>query len=121
MEKAELTPNQVVASNLAKLRHQKGWSAENTAKELGRLLRRQISLASYSAMERSVDTSRRKRFDADEICAISFLFDVPTWTLFVPKQGQRLRLPGLSAQALADAPRAAVSRRRPGCHRRTRG
>ena len=101
MKKAsEVTPNQAVAFNLAKLRRNRGWSAEYTAEQLGQLLGRKISLASYSAIERSAETTRRKRFDADEIVAIACVFSVAIWTLFEAPKGSHLRLAGKAARAI---------------------
>jgi hypothetical protein len=80
----ELSPNQIVAFNIEKLRRERGWSAQGTANRLGSILGRKISLASYSAMERSIDGKRIKHFDADEIFAFARVFGVRVWTLFVP-------------------------------------
>ena len=81
---SELSPNQIVAYNLEKLRRERGWTAAKTAALLGAQLGRKISLASYSAMERSVEGRRIKSFDADEIFALARIFGVRVWFLFLP-------------------------------------
>jgi transcriptional regulator with XRE-family HTH domain len=94
MKHARQSPNQVIAYNLERLRKERGWTARDTAEQLGNLLGRNISVASYSAMERSVKTERKKMFDADEIVAIAAVFKVAIWTLFEPPRESRLYLPG---------------------------
>ncbi len=100
MQRRELSANQVVALNLGRLRRERGWSAGETADRLGQLLGRKISLASYSAMERSVAGKRIKAFDADESLAISQVFSVPLWHLFQPPKGVRIRLSVRTAERL---------------------
>lgn len=80
----ELSPNQIVAFNIEKLRRERGWGAQETANRLGSILGKEISLASYSAMERSIEGRRIKHFDADEIFAFARVFGVRVWTLFCP-------------------------------------
>lgn len=80
----ELSLNQVVAYNVGRLRWERRWSEEKTAKKLGALLGRRISIASYSAMERSVEGRRIKRFDADELFAFARVFGVTVWDLLWP-------------------------------------
>lgn len=80
----ELSPNQIVAFNLEKFRRERGWTALQTAARLGAILGRKISLASYSAMERSVEGGRVKAFDADELFALARLFGVRVWQLMIP-------------------------------------
>ena len=87
---AELSPNQIVAYNLEKLRRERGWTAVETARRLGALLGKKISLASYSAMERSVEGRRVKSFDADEMFALARLFGVQVWLLLAPPINFRL-------------------------------
>ena len=97
----DLSLNQIVAHNITQLRWDRRWSEEETAKKLGALLGRRISLASYSAMERSVEGRRIKRFDADEIFAFARVFGVGVFSLLnVPLNFQtkpvRVRLRGAS-------------------------
>jgi hypothetical protein len=79
-----MSPNQIVAFNLERLRRGRSWTALETAKKLGKLLGRKISLPSYSAMERSVEGRRVKSFDADEIYAIARMFGTHVGLLFAP-------------------------------------
>jgi transcriptional regulator with XRE-family HTH domain len=87
---SELSPNQIVAYNIEKLRRERGWTALQTAARLGAILGRKISLASYSAMERSVEGRRIKSFDADDIFALARVFGVRVWFLFLPPINYRL-------------------------------
>ena len=87
---SELSPNQIVAYNVERLRRERGWTAVETARRWGALLGRKISLASYSAMERSVEGRRIKSFDADEIFSLARLFGVRVWFLFIPPINFRL-------------------------------
>jgi transcriptional regulator with XRE-family HTH domain len=87
---SELSPNQIVAYNIEKLRRERGWTALETAARLGAILGRKISLASYSAMERSVEGRRIKSFDADDIFALARVFGVRVYSLFVPPINYRL-------------------------------
>jgi transcriptional regulator with XRE-family HTH domain len=88
---SELSANQIVAYNLEKLRRERGWTALETAARLGAILGKKISLASYSAMERSVEGRRVKSFDADDIFALARVFGVRVWFLFLPPINYRLR------------------------------
>ena len=87
---SELSANQIVAYNLERLRRERGWTALETAARLGAILGRKISLASYSAMERSVEGHRIKSFDADDIFALARVFGVRVWFLFLPPINYRL-------------------------------
>jgi transcriptional regulator with XRE-family HTH domain len=90
-EVSDLTPNQIVAYNLVQLRSERGWSEGETARKIGDFLGRSISVASYSAMERSVEGRRVKRFDADEIFALARAFGVPVWRFFAPPINYKLK------------------------------
>jgi len=97
----DLSLNQIVAHNIGRLRWDRRWSEEETAKKLGALLGRRISVASYSAMERSAEGRRIKRFDADEIFALARVFGVGVFELLmVPLKFRgepvRVRLRGAS-------------------------
>lgn len=87
----DLSLNQIVAHNIGKLRWDRRWSEEETAKKLGALLGRRISVASYSAMERSAEGRRIKRFDADEIFAFARLFGVGVFSLLTVPLNFRTR------------------------------
>src|SRR6478752_1054942 len=79
-----LTPNQVVAYNLAQARLLKGWTQEQACEALEPHLGSRWSKANYSAAERSVDGSRIRQFDADEIVAFARTFDLPVTWFFLP-------------------------------------
>lgn len=107
----ELSPNQIVAFNIERLRRERGWGAQETANRLGSILGREISLASYSAMERSIEGKRIKHFDADEIFAFARVFGVRVWTLFWPPINYhfaRVRMRPEGAPARQSLPRNAA-------------
>jgi hypothetical protein len=79
-----LTPNQVIAYNLAQARLWKGWTQERACDALEPHLGKRWSKANYSAAERSVDGSRIRQFDADEIVAFARAFDLPIGWFFLP-------------------------------------
>lgn len=80
----QLTPNQIVAYNLAQARMWKGWTQEEAAAELEPYLGVRWSKASFSAAERSVDGQRVRQFSADELVAFSRCFGVPVGYFFLP-------------------------------------
>lgn len=79
-----LTPNQIVAYNLAQARMWKGWTQEEAAEQLEPYLGARWSKASFSAAERSVDGRRVRQFSADELVAFSRCFGVPVGFFFLP-------------------------------------
>ena len=79
-----LTPNQVVAYNLAQARLLKGWTQDQACVALEAHLGNRWSKANYSAAERSVDGSRVRQFDADEVVAFARAFDLPLTWFFLP-------------------------------------
>lgn len=79
-----LTPNQVVAYNLAQARLLKGWTQDQAADALEPYLGSRWSKANYSAAERSVDGNRVRNFDADEIVAFARGFELPITWFFLP-------------------------------------
>ena len=79
-----LTPNQIVAFNLAQARMWKGWTQEEAAEQLEPYLGTRWSKASFSAAERSVDGRRVRQFSADELVAFSRCFGVPVGFFFLP-------------------------------------
>ena len=79
-----LTPNQIVAYNLAQARAWKGWTQQEAAAELEPYLGTRWSKASMSAAERSVDGQRVRQFSADELVAFSRCFGVPVGFFFLP-------------------------------------
>ncbi|MBA2283378.1 MAG: hypothetical protein H0W25_19390 [Acidimicrobiia bacterium] len=79
-----LTPNQVVAYNLAQARQLRGWTQQQAIDALEPHLGSKWSIANYSAAERSIDGSRIRNFDADEITAFARTFDLPITWFFMP-------------------------------------
>ncbi|MGW0805244.1 hypothetical protein [Nonomuraea sp. NPDC002799] len=69
--------NQVVAYNLQVLRRERGWSQIFLAWRLTMFTNRPWSAAMVSAAERSWESGRVKRFDANELLALSRIFRVP--------------------------------------------
>jgi len=80
-----MTPNQIVAWNVAKARGLRGWTQEQAAEELAPYLGAKLSGASFSALERSAwKVDRIKQFTADELLALSRAFDLPIGFFFTP-------------------------------------
>lgn len=79
-----LTPNQVVAYNLAMARDQKGWTQDQAAEALEPYLGVRWSKASFSQAERSVAGAFVRNFTADEIVAFARAFDLPVTWFFMP-------------------------------------
>ena len=78
------TPNQVVAYRVATARRLRGWTQEQAATALAPYLGTKLSPASFSAIERSYLGGRIRRFNADEILALSRGFDLPIGWFFTP-------------------------------------
>ena len=80
-----MTPNQIVAYNVAKARALRGWTQEQAAEALKKYLGARLSGASFSALERSAWTVERiKQFSADDLLALSRGFDLPIGFFFTP-------------------------------------
>lgn len=79
-----LTPNQVVAYNLAQARLLRGWTQEEAAAALEPHVGKRWSKATFSAAERSVAGDRVRQFDADEIVAFARAFALPVSWFFLP-------------------------------------
>ncbi len=79
-----LTPNQVVAFNLALARQRKGWTQEEAAQALEPYLGKRWSKASVSQAERSIAGRFVRNFDADELVAFARAFEVPLTWFFMP-------------------------------------
>lgn len=79
-----LTPNQVVAFNLARAREWRGWTQGQAAAALEPYLGVLWSKASVSQAERSVAGKVVRNFSADEIVAFSRAFGVPVAWFFMP-------------------------------------
>jgi hypothetical protein len=80
-----MTPNQIVAYNVAKARAIRGWTQEEAAEALAPYLGARLSGASFSSLERSAwKVDRVKQFSADELLALSRGFDLPIGFFFTP-------------------------------------
>ncbi len=79
-----LTPNQVVAYNLARARLYRGWTQEQAGEALEPYLGTRWSVANFSAIERSVDGGRIRQFTADELFALSRGFGLPVGFFLTP-------------------------------------
>jgi transcriptional regulator with XRE-family HTH domain len=83
--RSTMSPNQIVAYNVAKARLRHGWTQEEAAQALAPYLGTRLSAASFSALERSASNPDRvKVFSADELLALSRAFDVPIGYFFTP-------------------------------------
>jgi transcriptional regulator with XRE-family HTH domain len=90
--------NAIVSYNVKAARERRGMTQEDVAEGLARLTGHRLPQASISAMERGVDGTRRRRFDAHELYLLAVVFDVPIAYFFLPP-------PDTGAQVLADAQR----------------
>ena len=80
-----MTPNQIVAYNVAKARALRGWTQEQAADALAPYLGAKLSGPSFSGLERSAWTVNRiKQFSADDLLALSRGFDLPIGFFFTP-------------------------------------
>ena len=79
-----LDVNAVVSYNIKAIRERRGWTQQSVAERLGDLTGHQLPQASISAMERSFDGDRKRRFDAHELYLLSVVFDVPITYFFMP-------------------------------------
>jgi len=79
-----LSPNQVVAYNLALARAHKRWTQAEATTALEPYLGVRWSVVNYSAAERSVAGERIRNFDADEIVAFARAFELPVTWFFMP-------------------------------------
>ncbi len=80
----QISPNQIVAYNLAEARALRRWTQEEAAAQLEGYIGSRWSKATFSAAERSVDGRRVRQFTADEIVAFSRCFGVPVGFFFMP-------------------------------------
>lgn len=103
-----LTPNQVIAFNLAQARALRGWTQEEAAERLEPYLGTRWSKVTFSTAERSVIGKRVRNFDADEIAAFALAFDLPIAWFFTPPAGVDARRWGARAQPGQTSERASV-------------
>ena len=76
--------NEVVAYNFRAARELRGWTQEETAQALERLVGQRLPQASISAIERAYEGEHRREFDAHEILAFALAFDLPLVWFFLP-------------------------------------
>jgi len=87
-----ITPNQVVAYNMAYWRRMAGLSQSDLADRLNRARGHQTwTNASVSAAERSWDGRRMRQFDADTILALATALGVPISAMFLPPEDDGVR------------------------------
>jgi transcriptional regulator with XRE-family HTH domain len=80
-----MTPNQIVAYNVARARALRGWTQAEAGEHLAKYLGSKLSEASFSALERSAwSVNRIKVFSADELLALSRGFDLPIGYFLTP-------------------------------------
>jgi transcriptional regulator with XRE-family HTH domain len=100
-----MTPNQVVAYNLARARQWRGWTQEQAAEALEPYLGARWSKATFSAAERSVDGRTIRQFSADDLVAFSRCFQVPLSWFFMPPAPDERREQGVTIRLdVPDAP-----------------
>jgi transcriptional regulator with XRE-family HTH domain len=80
--------NELVAYNMTRARKERGWTQQNVAERLQRYTGRQWSNASISAAERSWQGGRSRKFDANELVALSVIFDYPVAYFLLPPDDQ---------------------------------
>ena len=80
-----MTPNQIVAHNVARARALRGWTQAEAGEYLAPYWGSKFSEASFSALERSAwSVNRIKVFSADELLALSRGFDLPIGYFLTP-------------------------------------
>ena len=100
------TPNKLVARRIAHAREIRGWTQEEAAEQLAPFLGLKWSPATFSIVERSVDGKRIRQFSADEIVALSRVFDLPIGFWFTPFLGDEfssVKTPDAPPQVVVDA------------------
>jgi transcriptional regulator with XRE-family HTH domain len=96
-----MTPNQIVAYNVARARELRGWSQAQTVEKLRDRAGVITSPANLSAAERSVTGNRRREFDADDLLAFARAFELPvSWFLLPPAATSPLLSTGDSPDGL---------------------
>jgi len=80
------TVNQLVAYNMTRARRARGWTQQQVADRLVNYTGRSWSKASISAAERSWQGGRPRKFDADELLALSVIFDTPIAYFLLPME-----------------------------------
>ena len=81
-----LSPCQIVAWNLQKIRRIRGLSQSQAAAKLEPYLGHRLSRAAFSQAERCLQKGRIRRFDADEIVAFARAFEIQIPFFFCPPE-----------------------------------
>jgi hypothetical protein len=80
-----LSPNQIVALNLRRIRSEvRDWTLKETAEKLEHYLGYHLSRQAIHEWEKASEGKKIHRFDADEITALARLFEIPIGVLFGP-------------------------------------
>ena len=96
-----LDANQIVAYNFRVARELRGWTQDHVAYLLAEYLGQQLPKASISAIERSIESDRRREFDAQELVAFALTFDLPiVWFLLPPPGADEYQLAGTHRSVL---------------------
>lgn len=90
--------NQIVSYNFREARELRGWTQEETAARLEPLLGQRLPQTSISAIERAYSGEHRRVFDAHEILAFAFAFELPLIWFFLPPEGDRNHFQGIPAR-----------------------
>lgn len=80
------TINQLVAYNMTRARRSRGWTQQEVADRLEKYTGRPWSKASISAAERAWQGGRPRKFDANELVALSVIFETPVAYFLLPMQ-----------------------------------
>lgn len=98
-----ITPNRLVALNMAYWRKVAGYTQEELAQKLNRFYEKDKpwTNTSISAAERSWDGKRVRQFDADVIFSLATIFGLPLTAFFLPPEDD-----GVKQRYLMDLPQA---------------
>lgn len=80
--------NEIVSYNLMRARRINAWKQQDVADLLTRYTGRAWSNASVSAAERAWQGGRQRKFDANELVALTKIFDVPLGYFFLPPEDE---------------------------------
>lgn len=97
------TPNQLVAANVRRLRHARGWTQAEFGLRLKPYLGHSLCQAAVSALERSAAGERLRIFSANDLVALAQVFDVPVLCLFVPPADATISVGGPGAAVLTSS------------------
>lgn len=80
--------NEIVSYNLMRARRSNAWTQSDVAGLLEKYTGRAWSNASVSAAERAWQGGRPRKFDANELIALTKIFDVPLGYFFLPPEDE---------------------------------